>query len=67
MSCGLGDKAFDCLPAAALVAVAEMGPFAVVVVEPGIQIGLQGVDVLVEPDPNGRERTRRGAIWPGQR
>jgi hypothetical protein len=49
LSCGLGDEAFDRFPrSAALVAVAEVGPFAVVVIQPGVEIGMEPIDARVE-------------------
>ena len=45
----LSDKYLDRFPGSApVVAVAQMGPLVVVVVELGIEIGLQGLDALIE-------------------
>jgi hypothetical protein len=45
----LTDESLDRVPGpAALVAVAEMGSLVVVVVQPGVEVGLEHLDALVE-------------------
>src|SRR5688572_16125108 len=61
----LTDEALDGFPrSTALVAVAEMGSFVVVVVQPGVEVGLEGIDAVVEPAAHRRleELLEHGAV-----
>ena len=50
----MADEALDRVPwAAALVAVAEVRSLVVVVVEPGVEVGLERLDALIEPATHG--------------